>query len=47
MFFLGYGLIELPRELWRQGNYKLYLHRCQYDVHSMDMQRTKKRADSV
>jgi hypothetical protein len=34
MFLLGYGLVELPRELWRRGDYKQYLHRCQYEVHA-------------
>ena len=33
----------MSRELWRRGNYKLYLHRCQYDVHLLDQQRAKKR----
>jgi len=28
MLFLGYGLVELPRTLWRRANYEAFLRRC-------------------
>ena len=29
MIFLGYGLVEVPRNLWRKANYAEYLRQCE------------------
>lgn len=29
MLFLGYGLVEFPRNLWLQANYRLFLRQCE------------------
>lgn len=29
MLFLGYGLVEFPRNLWLQANYQMFLRQCE------------------